>query len=158
MYLPSVCEDVENQAGIWDVMPCSKNVIQTVDTWRKANALGECVSDVAKMVELFNAEYGIIWDFYTFPALPCFWIPFVHYCERFGSDDNSEVKVSVSPLQVLSERVCQLETLRIHELRRRLTAASLISSFRRLSLSEQRMLVGIDIDEAVRYVAGKRLP
>ena len=82
----------------------------------------------------------------------------MHYCERFGSDDNSEVKVSVSPLRVLSERVFQLETLRIHELRRRLTAASLISSFRRLSLSEQRMLVGIDIDEAVRYVAGKRLP
>ena len=33
-----------------------------------------------KMVELFNAEYGMILDFYTFQALPCFWIPFVHYC------------------------------------------------------------------------------
>ena len=76
-----------------------------------------CFRRGKKRDELFNAEYGMILDFYTFQALPCFWIPFVHYCERFGSDDNSEVKVSVSPLRVLSERVFQLETLRIHELR-----------------------------------------
>ncbi len=69
MYLPSVCEDVENQAGIWDVRPCSKTVIQTVDSWRKANALGECVSDVAKNGRVVQCR---VWHDFGFLHLPSF--------------------------------------------------------------------------------------
>jgi hypothetical protein len=64
----------------------------------------------------------------------------------------------ISPLRLLSECVFLLEPLRIQELHRCLASLSLGTSFRRLSLPEQQMLVVIDLDDAVKYVEARRLP
>ena len=95
----------------------------------------------AKLTKTINEAYEVSFDFYTFQALPCFWIGFMALCIKFAGGE--EICIKETPFRQLGVTVWRLETLRLNDLFHEL--GGLVRIYRQLPAEEKKRLLALPL-------------
>ena len=103
------------------------------------------------MVRVINAEYDMSLDFYSYQALPCFFLCFVLLRRRFSQLSDIPLKFE-GKSRAFAERAFRQETVRLRDIVNALRQRGLLCIWKTLDLGERQDLLDETLDDIVAFV------